>query len=185
MPVVAVTDMSNSAKTALCGVITALSVICMTITVVVPVTSYSCAMIAGVLLVIIVIEVNAVWAFYVYVAVSLTLVLVLPDKEAAFCYIVLFGIYPILKQFIEKLRSVTLRWILKLIVFDISVAALFYILVFILNIPKESFSIAGLYVPWLFVIAGDFAFILYDIALTGVVTSYVVKWRKYIFKGKW
>lgn len=185
MPVAAVNDMSNSAKTALCGVITALSVICMTITVIVPVASYSCAMIAGVLLVVIVIEVNAVWAFYVYVAVSLTSVLVLPDKEAAFYYIVLFGTYPILKQFIEKFKKAVLRWILKLTVFNISVAALFYISVFILNIPKESFSIAGLYAPLIFIIAGDFAFILYDIALTGVITSYVIKWRKYIFKRKW
>lgn len=167
------------------GVITALAVVCMLLTAIVPIATYSCPILAGMLLVFVVIEINSRWAFCVYAAVSILSILIVPDKEAVVYFIALFGYYPILKQSIEKQPHVFFQWILKLILFNAAAAAAFFVTVSLLNVPKESFSIGGIYLPWVFLIAGNFVFILYDIALSGLITMYVVRLRKYIFRRKW
>lgn len=177
--------MRNTEKTALGGVITALSVVCMMLTAIVPVATFSCPILAGMLLAAVVIEINAKWAFCVYAAVSVLSILLVPDKEAVVYYIALFGYYPIIKQFIEKHLSKIPQWVLKLLVFNAAAVAAFFITILLLNVPKESFSVGGFYVPWAFLIAGNFLFVLYDIALSGLITMYVIRLRKYIFKRKW
>lgn len=177
--------MKTTLKTAVGGIITALSVVCMLITAIVPAATFCCPIMAGILLVVVVIELNTHWAFCVYFAVSILSLLLVPDKEAVVYYIALFGYYPILKQFTEKLKSRFIQWILKLLIFNIAAVIAFFITIYVLGVPKESFVIAGLYLPWVFLIAGDVIFILYDTALSGVITKYILKYRKYIFKKKW
>ena len=89
--------MKQSSKTALGGVVSALSVTLMLMTAVIPFMTYALPLLAGALLILMVIEINKRWAFIVYVAVSLLAVLVVPDKEAAVFYIAFFGYYPIIK----------------------------------------------------------------------------------------
>ena len=84
----------NSSKTALGGIVAALSVTMMFLTAVIPTLTYALPAAAGVLLIIVVIDVDKKWAFGVYAAVSLLSLLVLPDKEAAVMYVFFFGHYP-------------------------------------------------------------------------------------------
>lgn len=175
----------NSVKMAVGGVITALSVVCMLLTAIVPVATYSCPILAGIMLAVVVIELGYRFAFAVFAAVSVLSMLVVPDKEAVVCYIALFGYYPIVKNFIEKHKSGIAQWVLKLTVFNIAAAAAFFVTITVLQVPKESFSIGGFYVPWAFLIAGNIVFVLYDVALSGLITMYVLRLRKYIFKRKW
>ena len=177
--------MRNTMKIALGGVITALAVVCMLVTSVIPVATYSCPILSGMLLLVIVIEINSKWAFCVYSAISILSILIVPDKEAVVYFVTLFGYYPILKQLIERRSSKIYQWILKLIVFNVAAIAAFFVTVSLLNVPKESFSIGGVYLPLVFLIAGNFIFILYDTALSGVITMYITRLRKYILKRKW
>lgn len=174
--------MKNTYKTALGGVITALAVVCMLLTAVIPVATYSCPIIAGALLVAVVIDLGAGWAFGVYAAVSLLSLLVVPDKEAVVCFVFLFGYYPILKQYIEKKKKRILQWVMKLLVFNIAAVMVFYITVYLLFVPKESFNIGGVYLPWVFLAFGNIIFIMYDAALTKIIILYIVKLRKFFSK---
>ena len=75
--------MKQSSKTALGGIVSALSVTLMLMTGVIPFMTYALPLAAGSLLILVVIEINKRWAFVVYAAVSLMSIFVVTDKEAA------------------------------------------------------------------------------------------------------
>ena len=170
--------MKTSLKVSLGGIVAALSIVLMFLTSVLPFGTYAFPLISGVLLCVIVIEINYPWAFATWFAVSELSFLVLADKEAALYYAAFFGIYPIIKSFIERLRSKVLQYLIKYAFFNVCMVAAFYIGIFLLSIPKESFYLFGLYLPWVFLIIGNLFFILYDICVTRLVTIYLIKWQK-------
>lgn len=175
--------MKTSLKVSLGGIVAALSIVLMFLTSVLPFGTFAFPMISGILLCVIVIEINYPWAFATYFAVSALSFLILADKEAALYYAAFFGIYPIIKSFIERLRLKPLQYLIKYGFFNIAMIAAFYIGITLLSIPKESFMIFGFYVPWVFLIVGNLFFILYDISVTRLVTVYLIKWHKKIRKN--
>ena len=114
--------------------------------------------------------------------VSVLSVLLLADKEAALYYIAFLGFYPIVKGLIEKSKNMVFQYIIKFSVFNLCMILCFYISVFILSIPKESFEIFGVYLPWVFLLLGNFAFVIYDICVTRIVTIYILKLHKLLAK---
>ena len=113
----------KSSKTAVGGVITALSIVLMFLTSVIPTLTYALPAAAGFLITLIVIEIDKKWALGVYVAVSLLSVLLIADKEAAVMYIMFFGYYPIVKAIFEKHFHSMLLWVLKFAVFNVGAVA--------------------------------------------------------------
>ena len=95
-----------------------------------------------------------------------------------------FGFYPILKSSIEKLKSKSIQYILKYVVFNICIIAAFFVGKLVLMIPDEEFTLFGVYIPWLFLIIGNIFFLLYDFCVTVMVMNYVYKIRNRIFKKK-
>lgn len=170
--------MKQSSKTALGGIVSALSVVLMLITAVLPFLSYALPLLAGALLILMVIEINKSWAFIVYAAVSLLAIFVVPDKEAATFYVAFFGYYPIIKSSLEKYLPRVLEWIVKLVIFNAAVLAAYWVTVKLLGIPFEDLQTLGKYgVPILLGLA-NFTFLMYDIMLTKLVTLYLIKFRK-------
>ncbi len=162
---------------ALCATISALSLVMLLLTGLIPVGTYAFPCIAGALLAIIVIEVGYASALSVYAAVSLLSFLFVTDKEAALYYAAFLGFYPILKGVIERVRSYVLQYIFKFISFNVCIIGAFFISIHLLAVPKESFELFGVYLPWLFLIIGNFVFFVYDICLTRLIGEYVNKWR--------
>lgn len=170
---------------ALCGVISALGVVIMMITAIVPTATYAMPAMAGLIAMVIVIEINKKWALASYLVVSVLSLLLVPDKEAVAFYILFFGYYPIFKQIIEsKIKFIWLQWILKIAVFSASAIAVYYIAILLLGVPAEEFIIFGINLPILFLLIGILIFIMFDYAMSGVVVTYVNKFRKKLF-GKW
>ena len=91
-----------SYRVALGGIITALCLLLMFLTGVMPLLYLALPMVAGALLLIIVSEIGTGWAVLTYAAVSLLSIFVTFDKEAALIFILFFGHYPILRQQLEK-----------------------------------------------------------------------------------
>lgn len=175
--------MNKSFKVALGGVMAALSLAIMLLTGFIPIGTYACPALAGILLIVIVIELGAKWAWAVFAVIAILSLLFAGDKEAALYFVLFFGFYPILKAKIETLQK---RWpqrILKLAVFNISMIAAFFLALYVFAVPADEFVIFGIYVPWLFLIAGNVFFVVYDIAVTRLVVLYVYAWRKHLFKG--
>lgn len=167
----------NSGKVALGGIITALCTVFMFLTGLIPIGTYALPALAGTVLILIVIELGVKWAWAVYAAVALLSMLLAADKEAAVLFLLFFGYYPILKSEIEKIPSKLVQILLKLAVFNASMIAGFFIAVKMLGVPEESFTLFDVYLPWIFLLVGNVIFIVYDYALTGLISAYLFRFR--------
>lgn len=175
--------MKQSSKIALGGIIAALSVVLMLLTVI-PSMTFVLPAVSGVLLMIMVIEVNKRWAFMVFIAVGLISIFIVPDRMAAAMYLLFFGYYPILKALLEAKLPRALRVVLKLAVFNAAILAAYYLLTFIMGVPvveldfllERGIPLAG--VIAIVLIAANLIFLIYDLALTRLVEAYLTRWRK-------
>ena len=173
-----------SFKIALGGLVSALSIICMFFTGVMPLLSYALSALAGTFLIVIVIELGKKWAFITYAAVSILSYFMTPDKEAAVLFTMLLGYYPIVKSFLEKIKFRPLEYLSKLALFNVSIILSYQIIIRLFGMTKllDEFKEFGKYSIPVFLIAANIAFILYDIALTGVISTYINTFRPKIMK---
>ena len=111
--------MKKSGKVALGGIIAAFAILIMLIAWF-PSLTYAVPAIAGALLIIIVIEINAKWAFLVYLVVAF-LALLICEKEASILFVGFFGYYPIIKAKLETLKNRVFEWVLKFLLFNSAV----------------------------------------------------------------
>lgn len=172
----------SSFKVALGGVIASLSIVLMLLTGIIPVLTYAVPVICGALLMILVIEVSPRLAISVYAAIAILSVLIVADKEAAVMYAAFFGYYPILKGFLEKHLKKILCWIMKYIVFNITMIISYFLVSRIFGITFSDLDTLGEFAMPLFLIAGNVIFALYDVALTRLITAYLFRWQRYIKK---
>ena len=176
--------MKSVKKIALGGMVAALSIVLMMLTGVLPMAEFALPAVVGVLLVMLVIEVGPKWAFFVYVAVALLSLLLTPSKDSAVFYTVFLGWYPIAKSKLENIRSLIGEWIWKILIFNVAIgvglAASIYLFRLSDYVGIWKVSIWVLVLGWLFVNA---VFVIYDVALTRMITAYIKWFRpKYIQK---
>lgn len=169
--------MRQSSKTAICGMIAALSVVIMMLTVI-PVMTYTAPAFAGILLMIAVIEINKKWAFGVYVAVGILSLLLATDKEAAVMYVAFFGYYPIIKAVLESKLPRVAEWIVKFLIFNATMVASYFVLIRVFGISMDDMNELGKYGPLILLAMGNVVFFVFDIAITRLATLYLLKWQK-------
>ena len=148
-----------------------------------PFFEYAVPAAAGILVLFIQSELNKPWALGVYIATSLLGVFVVPNKEAVGMYIALFGLYPIIKSFFDKLPK-WLSYILKTVYFLADVIAVYYIMInllFISSAQELMEDITKVTLPILLV-CGLIAFLIYDRALMLLEIKYKVKYHKLVMK---
>lgn len=164
-----------SYKVALGGVISAISVFTMMLTGIIPLGVYVFPAMAGLILVLIVIEVNSKWALLCYIAVSVLSLLVTPDIEAKMMFIFFLGYYPIIKAYLEQARYRIVEWIFKLVIFNISVIIVYLLIIYLfgLNEILDEFGEFGKYGALIMLGAGNAVFILYDITISRLVMTYL------------
>ena len=167
--------LKTSVIVSICGLFAALSIVVMLLAYV-GVLTYAVPALAGALLVIIYLELGVKNAFTVYLAVSVLSFLIC-EKESALCYILFFGFYPILKAYLERIKSKTIQWILKILLFNISFALVLILGLVLFEIPIDDMGMGPWYLLGLFV-GLEFMFVLYDIALTRVITLYLIRYRE-------
>ena len=159
-------------KIAFCGVLCALSTVFVVGAGLFPTMTYALPAIAGVLLVAAVMELGKKWAFFSYVVVGLLSLLLGTDKEASCFFCLFFGYYPTLKSLLDPLRNRVVQWLLKLLVFNAAAVVLYLTAIYLLGLPPESFSVAGIPAEWLLLLAGNAVFVFYDKAVGGVAFFY-------------
>lgn len=110
-----------------------------------------------------------------YLAVSLLSLIIVPNKLVAILYILIFGLYPIVKAFCEKGFPFYIEIGLKLLYYNIALIILYFVLKIILKeIPHFKFGIA------LTVASSEVIFVLYDYLLTLILQklkSLKIPWR--------
>ncbi len=119
-----------------------------------------------------VIELKGYWPWLIAVACSVICLLILPDKFAAFEYIILGGVYPIVKSYIERAPRV-LQWILKIVYFNVLLTGAMLMAQYVLNID-EDWAVLSVAVYAM----SNVTFVVFDIALTVFISAYLTRFRK-------
>lgn len=101
----------------------------------------------------------------VYLSTSALALFLLPDKGLAILYAGLFGLYTVLRFFIQRLPNCLLRWVCKLVFANL------WILIILLGIhaglmPQISF--ASIPVPVILLLGGNLILIYYDLCLSRI-----------------
>lgn len=180
--------MSVSAKTALGAMVTALSVVIL-IPSAVQVFVYALPAMAGMLTMFAVVEIDKKWAIGSYIATSLIGLLFVANKEAVMYYVAFFGYYPVVKAILESKLPRALEYVLKFLIFNISIVISGVLLVKVFGMPyNDLLGIDGesafftKYALPIMLVLGNLVFILYDVALTRMLTAYLYVWQKRFHK---
>lgn len=154
------------------GVLVALSVIILYLGCAIEVLDLTMSAIVSLLVVIIVIEMGYSYAWLTYVATSILSILLLPQKTPAVFYACFMGFYPIIKSYVERIGSGLVRWVIKLAVGNAAIILMIFLTS--LLVPEE-FDGRGLIIATY--ILGIIAFVMYDIAISKLITIYFAKIR--------
>lgn len=168
-----------SFKVSLGGITSAICLLLMFMTGFMPLLVYTLPAIAGALLIVVVIEISRKWAFVTYASISILSLFITPDKEAAILFIFFMGYYPIIKSVIEKIKNPVFEWASKLILFNIAIIISYKIIINvfgIVDITKE-FSFLGKYSMLGLLVLANIVFVIYDVALTRMISSYITWFR--------
>ncbi len=171
--------MKQSSKCAIGGIVSALSLVLMISVAVIPFLTYALPAVAGTLIIFIVCEIDKKWAFGVYCTVAILGVLLVPDKEVAVMYLAFFGYYPIFKAMIESKFPIVIEWIIKVGAFAATMAGSYFLMIKFMGVTIDETEEWGIMAYPILLGMGTFAFILYDIALTKMITLYIKKWQKH------
>jgi hypothetical protein len=164
--------LSRSVKVAFCGMMAAGSVAALFLTGVIPFGRMALAGLAGLLLIAVVTEIGTPWAWSVYAAVSFLSVFLVAYKHAVVAYILVLGCYPILKAVIEKRMKNWSSLVLKLVYFNAAALLDFWVAVTLLSVPRSSYQIFGMNLPWLLLLFANAVFLVYDYALSLIAIGY-------------
>ncbi|HOQ06244.1 MAG TPA: hypothetical protein PK127_00515 [Clostridiales bacterium] len=162
---------------ALNGVLGALAVICLLLADVLPTSKISLYALSSFFVSIAIIEggIRAGWIFYAATAILGSIIV--PDKISIVPYALFFGVYGIIKFYIEKLNRIVIEYVLKVVFFNACAA--------IIILAAKSLFEAGLTsrFPWVaLVIAGEIIFLVYDFVYTLFINYYRDRLRAKILK---
>ena len=156
--------MKKTSYTTISGMVSALSVVIMLLTNIMPSMMYVIPIITGA----IVFAVNEIigkkWALGVFFVTSFISFVLLTDKEAALNYTLFFGYYPLLKPLYEKLPKV-LSWGVKVLTFNVALVAIGLIVTFIFKLPFLDEDMGKFTIP-IFAVLFNIVFVMYDIMFT-------------------
>jgi len=157
--------MSKASNIAKGGLFTALTIVFLYISSIIPTSRLFFMALAASMVPISIISTNVKNSVVVYGAASL-LSLLLSLRGTAIMYIVFFGLYGFVKYYVERLRKIALEIVLKLLFFNTCV----YLIYLIYKI--FTFGLPVINIPLYYVIAAlQVGFIIYDYAMTVLISS--------------
>lgn len=173
----------KTSRVAFCGLMCALCLCSMLLVMLVPMADYACPALAGILLIVPVIEYNRRTALIAYIATAILSLIILPNKESAVIFTAFLGYYPILKHLIEQSKSTVMVWVWKLVSFNIALAVGYLAITFVfgwdimLVSPELVNSTLGKVIPIVLPLLLNVAFIVYDKAISAIVLLYMQRLR--------
>ena len=169
--------MKKNRQIAFGGLISALSLIAMLLSSVMPFAEYAFPALAGIFLIPIVIDFNKKTAIIAYGAISILSFIIVANKESVLLFVGFLGYYPIIKSIFEQQKKRITEWILKFTTFNVAVIIAYFILTKLLSIPVFYDTMGmpyGIAIVVLLVVA-NIIFILYDKALSSLIYMYITK----------
>ena len=160
-------------KITLAALFTALSVIILLLSSVMPSGQLGFAAVASLLTAAGVIESGLSGGIAVFIGGSILAALLVPNKSAVILYVIFFGYYPIIKSLCERLSAKYLVWIPKLLILNAAFSAGWFLL------KSRFFPSVNLDYPiWLIYIAVNIVFVVFDIGLSKLIGFYIFRVHK-------
>ena len=144
----------------------ALTIIILYLNLLLPISTLSILTLASLLVPIALMRGSMKSAILVYVASSIIGFFILPIN-IIILYILFFGIYGIVKYYIEKINKLPLEILIKLIFFNIIFFISFFVFKLFIKIEITTLPI------WLFWIVAQIVFLVFDYALTLLISFYL------------
>ena len=106
-----------------------------------------------------------------WAGVSVMAFLLVPGKLCALMYAALFGLYPIIKALLERLKMRPLEIILKLVFFNVSFSVIYLTMrtAVLGSLPTV------LSVVWLLYLVGNVVFLVYDYGMSKLIALYIAR----------
>lgn len=161
----------------MCGVMCGLSIVLMLSGSIIPFATFCAPAMSGLLLMPVAVECGMRLAWVCYGAISALAVLFVPDKEMAAIFVFLFGCYPLLKAYIQRIPGRGLQFLVKAGFFNGAVLAMYGMLLFIFPMLSlvEEFAQTAQWMLAALLVMGNVCFWIYDVALNNVLHVYVLK----------
>lgn len=163
-----------ASRAALGGVFAALSLLLLYLAAVMPSGRIGMVAVAGLVPAAGVVSGGLAAGFLCYGAAGILALLLLPDKGCALLYVVFFGLYPMIKSLIERLRVLMAEIVLKLLFFN-AVLALLLLCFSSFLLPMLPELLHG---TLLIFAVGNVVFLLYDYGFSKLITYYASRIRK-------
>ena len=162
-----------SVRIAFCGMAAGLSVVIMLLGGIIPIAVYTVPLICGLILLPVTVEFGKPSAWATFFAAAILALILDFDKEAAFFYLFI-GYYPIIKWSIEKVRSVSLRTIIKVLIFTVSIVTMYLLLnlFFPMEAFMQEFHEMGTWMLFGLLVIFDISMLLYDRLLFAALMIY-------------
>lgn len=157
----------NTKKIALNGILGALAVICLLLATILPTNRLSFYALSSFFVAVAIIEggLKAGWLFYA--ATSLLSLVIVPEKLGLVPYLIFFGLYGLVKYYIEKLDKLVIEYVLKFVYFNICLG------IALLSVSKLFGYSLSITLPWwLLIIALEIVFFIYDYVYTLFINYY-------------
>ena len=165
----------DTGRLALAGVLSALALVLLLVTHI-PTATVTLAALAGVCGIPVVVELGYRAGLLHFAAVALLSVLLAFTAEGTGMYLAFFGWYTVCKAYLESQNLPRVaEWAVKLIAFTVAVSAYGAVWLFILDMPLPTgfqwwMAVPAAVLLWV-------VFVVYDVALTGVVGTYHTRIR--------
>ena len=165
----------QSRKTALCGMMAALSVVILCLGGLIPLATFACPMLAMLCLIPAVCGYGLGTSLLLYGAAAILGLLLCPDKEIAFLYAFL-GWYPAVRAKLDRLPKAA-RWLVKCGLFSAAMLVMYALLLklFRLEAVMEEFAEYSAAMTVALLILGNVTFLVFDLALARLTMLYQKK----------
>lgn len=168
----------SARQAALCGILAALALVIMLLGGLIPLATFCCPVLAGVLLVPVQERCGNRIALAWYGTVSLLACLLGPDKEAAAVFVFL-GYYPVLQQVLDRWPK-ALGLLGRLLLFNGAICILYGLLIFVFTMPDVAaeFRSTSYWMLAAMLVLGNIVFLLFDQVLRRIRRLWRRKWMR-------
>ena len=170
-------------RLAICAILSAIGVILLYLGALIEVLDLSVVVIASLVCILAVLEMGGAWPWMIYGVVSILSLVLLPQKNPAILFLLFGGYYPILKAYYERLIP-PVSWLLKFVNFSLALGGVLFLSKKVLLLPDLALLDHPLGIAVTLVV-GDAVFLLYDIALTRLITVYLRIYREKLRIRNW
>ncbi len=172
--------MKRTNKITLSALLSALAVVVM-LCAYFPYLTYAIPAFAGLFIMISLLEIGNKWALLSYIT-SSALTILLCEKEAMLMYVFIFGYYPILKAFIERIKKPILEWLIKMLFFNLVIISVYLFIAGLFGIDLSKEIAIGKYMEYIILAMGNIVFVVYDITVSRMASFYIYLIRPKIHK---